>query len=138
MDESVRANIQDYLALAHEELENGALALAHARYRLCLSRAYYAAFYAASAMLLLQDIKRARHSGVEAALRQFFIKPGLLEEEYGDMYEELRSAREESDYALGFEPERSLAEANLESAQRFVARVEEHLRMAGFTPPAKP
>jgi hypothetical protein len=50
------------------------------------NRAYYAFFYAASAILLTRDISRSKHSGVLSTFRQYFVKPGLIEVEYSETY----------------------------------------------------
>ena len=42
------------------------------------SRAYYAAFYAASALLLNEGIDTSKHSGVIALVHQHFVKSGKL------------------------------------------------------------
>lgn len=43
-----------------------------------LSRAYYAMFYAAQALLLMRDVRRSKHSGVIAAFNEQFIQTGEL------------------------------------------------------------
>jgi len=49
------------------------------RFVFAVNRAYYACFYAASAVLLLQGEKFVKHSGVRAALHKKLIKTGMLE-----------------------------------------------------------
>ena len=43
-------------------------------YDFAASRAYYAAFYSASALLLHEGLEFRKHSGVIAAIHQHFIK----------------------------------------------------------------
>ena len=47
------------------------------------SRAYYAAFYAATAVLLSEGLELSKHSGVIASIHQRFIKTGKLDKEHG-------------------------------------------------------
>jgi uncharacterized protein (UPF0332 family) len=47
------------------------------------ARAYYAAFYAASAALLSQGREHQKHSGVIAAVHKFLVKTGKLDKEHG-------------------------------------------------------
>ena len=47
-------------------------------YDVSASRAYYAAFYAASALLLNEGIDTSKHSGVIALIHQHFVKSGNL------------------------------------------------------------
>ena len=42
------------------------------------SRAYYAAFYAATVALLFEGVEFSKHSGVIAAVHQRFVKTGKL------------------------------------------------------------
>jgi len=46
------------------------------------SRAYYAAFYAATAVLLCEELEFGKHSGVIAFIHREFVKTGKLEDKY--------------------------------------------------------
>lgn len=52
-------------------------------YDFAASRAYYAAFYAATAILLNERLEFSKHSGVIAAIHQRFVKTGKLSREHG-------------------------------------------------------
>jgi len=138
MEAAVKENIDRYLALSRDELDTAGLMLKNGKYRASLSRAYYAVFYAASALLLSKGIRRSKHSGVEAAFNRYFVKPGLLEPEYSKIYRDSRKAGELSDYELAFMPAEKLVETRLAEAKRFVARVEEYLRAEGGDGPVPP
>lgn len=131
MDEDTRETIQMYLGLAHEALDDAHLLSSSGSLRRTLSCAYYACFYALSAALYTISVVRGKHSGVRAALSQFLIRPGLIEEEYKDIYGVLRKAREESDYELHFVPEPDEVARLLKDAGRFVARMEAFLQEQG-------
>jgi uncharacterized protein (UPF0332 family) len=62
---------------AAEELASGGY------YDFAASRAYYAAFYAATALLLSEELEFGKHSGVVAAVHQKFVKTGKLDARYG-------------------------------------------------------
>ena len=49
---------------------------------MAVSRAYFAMFYAASATLRSQNIRRAKHSGVIAAFGQCMVKTGRFPVEH--------------------------------------------------------
>jgi len=68
-----------------------------------------------------------RHS----AFNEFFVKPGVLEPEYA-IYSRARRAREEQDYDLEAAP-LTAEEANIivADAERFLVRLERHLREVG-------
>jgi uncharacterized protein (UPF0332 family) len=67
---------------------------------LYVNRAYSAVFYAASALLLTEGLGRSKHSGVIAAFRQHFVKPGIIEIEYSRIYGRVMDDRLASDYEI--------------------------------------
>jgi len=96
-------------------------------YSTAINRAYYATFYAANALLATEGIQRAKHSGVLAAFRQEFVKPGAIEAKYSDSYGDVMDARHDADYAIGINVTEKLAQVYLKDAQQFVTRVERYL-----------
>jgi len=121
-----------YVERARQMLEVAGYNLANDFYESAINRAYYAIFYAANALLATQGLSRSKHSGVIAAFRQHFVKPGLIAVEYGDVYGRVMDDRQVSDYDIGatIEPER--AQIDLADARRFVRAVEQYLRGAGW------
>ena len=69
-------------------------------YDVCASRAYYAAFYAASALLLSEGIDTSKHSGVLALIHQHFVKSGKLSKEQGKNLNWLFELRSVGDYGV--------------------------------------
>lgn len=63
-----------------------------------INRAYYAVFYAVSALLLEEGHRFQKHSGVRAAFNQHFIKTQRLNRKGGDLYNRLFRDRQEGDY----------------------------------------
>lgn len=92
-----------------------------------INRAYYAIFYAASALLQIKGLARSKHSAVIAAFREHFVKTGLIEAEYSAIYGRAFSARQVSDYEIQAVPDETIAENILEEAGQFVNRVAEYL-----------
>jgi uncharacterized protein (UPF0332 family) len=64
------------------------------------SRAYYAAFYAASALLLKENIDTTKHSGVIASIHRLFVKEGKLDKEQGKNLNWLFELRGVGDYGV--------------------------------------
>jgi uncharacterized protein (UPF0332 family) len=120
--------VEWYITQAQEALVAAADNIHLKHYSTAINRAYYAMFYAANALLATKGIQRAKHSGVLAAFRQEFVKPGFIETEYSDSYGDAMDARHETDYAIGIEIPERLAQVYLKDAQRFVARVEQYLK----------
>lgn len=131
MEEHVRAYAHLRLAMAREELDTARENIAHMRYRAAVSRAYYAVFYIASAVLFSQSVVRGKHSGVESAFSEYLVKPGYVEVEFGRLYQKARRQREEADYAEDAIIDEAIARQTLTDAERFVDRLEGFLKHAG-------
>jgi uncharacterized protein (UPF0332 family) len=71
------------------------------------SRAYYAAFYAVSALFALQQQVFVKHTAVERAVHRDLVRPGHWPVEAGASYSWLASLRNTGDYGGGdhVEPE---------------------------------
>ncbi len=121
-----------YLDGAREALRNAQYNLDGDFYGPAISRAYYAFFYAATALLLTLDITRSKHSGVLAAFREHFIKPGILAIEYSDAFGEAFQARNVTDYQMLGRADADQARIIFESAKRFLARCEAFLAERGY------
>jgi uncharacterized protein (UPF0332 family) len=126
-----QTEVELYLERARNALQQARDNLNLDYYDVTTSRAYYAMFYAASALLASKGISRSKHSGVHLAFSQYFIKPGLIEIEYAKMLGHAFDSRLDSDYDMMFSAERTLAEDVLHDAQHFVDRAERYLRQVG-------
>jgi uncharacterized protein (UPF0332 family) len=122
-----RYQIQMYLQQARRALESAASSVEHGFYATAVNRAYYAIFYAASGLLLTKGISRSKHAGVVSAFREHFVKSGLIEVEYSDLYGDAMDARVGSDYDVTFESDPVTAQERLADARRFVGRVAGYL-----------
>ena len=76
---------------ARRELEAGDYAFA-------INRAYYALFYAVSALFLEEGRQFGKHSGGRSAFNRGVVKPRRLSEEHGKLYNQLFRDRQEGDY----------------------------------------
>ena len=63
-----------------------------------VNRAYYACFYAATAVLLTEGRQFVKHAGVRGALHKYLIHQGRLPKELGDAYDNLMKMRQAADY----------------------------------------
>jgi uncharacterized protein (UPF0332 family)/predicted nucleotidyltransferase len=139
MDDATRKTIQYHVDNARYFWEQGLL-LKEKFLRGAVSRAYYAAFHMATAALYAVNVVRGKHRGVEGAISQFLVKPGLIESEYHKIFRELMRGRIVSDYGGERDPEgrikqEILSDAGMEQmlkdAERFIARLEQFLRERG-------
>jgi len=121
-----------YLENARQMLEVAAHNLADGFYGSAINRAYYAMFYAANALLATKGIARSKHSGVIAAFREHFVRPGLIEVDYSSIYGRVMDNRHVSDYEIAVSVDAITAEEDLHHARRFVERVAQFLRQGGW------
>ena len=124
----VKQEIHLYIERAREMLDVAVLNLSEGYPDSAVNRAYYAIFYAASALLLTEGLGRSKHSGVIAAFRQRFVKPGIIEIEYSRIYGRVMDDRLASDYEIEISVEAKVAERDLAEARLFVERIERHLQ----------
>jgi uncharacterized protein (UPF0332 family) len=97
-------------------------------YTVAVSRAYYAAFYAARAALAAEGVRTKTHSGLVSAFGQTFVQAGRVEAGIGRTLRELSEARYLADYAEEEAFGREEAERYLALARGFVEAVEQGLR----------
>jgi uncharacterized protein (UPF0332 family) len=88
-----------------------------------VSRAYFAAFFAAETALLALGETRSKHSGVISAFVHLVVRRGEIDEETGRLLRSLFERRNEADYSpvdVPFEE----ADAAIRDADRVVGAVE--------------
>jgi uncharacterized protein (UPF0332 family) len=88
-----------------------------------VSRAYFAAFFAAEAALLALGETRSKHSGVVSAFVHVLVRGGQLDEEIGRLLRSLFERRNEADYTPVDVPAEE-ADAAIRDAERVVDAVE--------------
>jgi uncharacterized protein len=67
-------------------------------WNIAVNRLYYASFYAVTALLHNYDLDTKTHSGAQRMFGLHFIKPGLIDEKYGETYSTLQDMRQDADY----------------------------------------
>ena len=131
MEEATKILITVRLESADEDLDTAKELLKLDRYRAAVNRAYYAVFSTTNAVLLTKKIERSKHSGVEAAFIQNFIKTGIFGIEFGKIFNYIRKKREESDYSSRIKIDKEAAEKIVEDAEKFIRRMKEYLEEIG-------
>lgn len=135
MDESEITNreaVLVYLDGARKAIQSARYNLDGGFYGVAVNRAYYAFFYAATALLLTLDITRSKHAGVMAAFREHFVKPRTFAIVDSRAYGEAFELRNVTDYELLGAADGVQAHAAVENADRFVERCEIHLTTEGY------
>ena len=99
-------------------------------YEDAISRAYYAMFHAAKALLLTRHIEISTHSGVINLLGKHFVKSKQLEIIYAKMLTYAKELRENGDYETEVELSSEDAEQVLKDARDFLKKVEELINLS--------
>lgn len=99
-EDLVRQVADEWMTRAEDALTSGRAELQAGRYSFTINRAYYAAFYAASAVLLSRGRHFVKHSGVQTALHRDLVHTRLLALEHGEAYDELFKLRLIADYTV--------------------------------------
>jgi uncharacterized protein (UPF0332 family) len=121
-------SVPAWKARAEKALHSADTLLAAGDYTAAVSRAYYAAFYAARAALAAEGIRTKTHSGLVNAFGQTFVQAGRIEAGVGRTLRELSEARYLADYAEEEAFGREEAARYLTLAREFVEAVEQGLR----------
>jgi uncharacterized protein (UPF0332 family) len=115
-------------ANAVEEGQRGDECLAEAEYLLqggfcnaAVSRAYYAAFHWARAVLMLKGLEPKTHRGAIQLLQLHFVETGALSAEDAAAIGQLETYRELSDYHAKVSFDERRANAEIGRARRFIA-----------------
>jgi uncharacterized protein (UPF0332 family) len=111
------------LAKARRNLRSARVLLADGDYDSAVSRAYYAMFYVAEALLLSKGLAYSKHSAVIAAFGKEFAKTGELSAEFHAHLREAAEARNISDY-------QTVSHITEETALQHISRADELLAVA--------
>jgi uncharacterized protein (UPF0332 family)/predicted nucleotidyltransferase len=122
----VKQVVDEWMARAEEALVSGRSELNAGRYSFAINRAYYAAFYAVSAVLLSEGRHFVKHAGVQTALHRDLVHTGLLAAEHGKAYDELFKLRLIADYTVtGIDADQAIR--SLRQAEALVAEMRQLL-----------
>ncbi len=98
-------------------------------YDTAVSRAYYAMFYLAEALLLSKNLAYSKHSAVVAAFGREFAKPGLLPVDFHTHLREAAEARNICDYQAVSHVTEEAALQHISRAEDFLAATEKFLKI---------
>ena len=93
------------------ELEAAELLARHGFAAPAVSRAYYAAFYAAEEALSLLGVVRSKHSGVVAAVATILVRQYGLDAQAGRLLRSLFERRSRADYSIDDTPAEEATQA---------------------------
>ena len=92
------------------------------------NRLYYAAFHAATALLIKNGLHAETHQGVHVLLSKHFVKEGLLEIEDGTTFSRLQIMREKGDYNCLIETAEEEILPYVDKVRAFIGKIEVLIR----------
>jgi uncharacterized protein (UPF0332 family) len=126
MADNLTSDIPELMTRAERSLSAARLLIDNGYFTEAASRAYYAAFYAATALLHSEGVTVSKHAAVIATVGQLFAKTGRLESYLHRLLIDMFDERQVADYSgTGFSADR--AETAHHNATVFVAAVNEYL-----------
>lgn len=95
------------LKKSHQTLRAAKLLFENDFFNEAVGRLYYACFYAVNVLLLSEDIRANKHSGVKQMFGLHFVSPGIIDIAASKFYTELFEMRQDGDYEdlINFEKE---------------------------------
>ena len=89
-----------------------------------ISRAYYAMFYAAKALLMRDGVEvGSKHSAVVSAFGREYAKTGKIDPQYHRMFIEDFEWRQKADYDVYWHADRETADGRLDDARQFISQI---------------
>jgi uncharacterized protein (UPF0332 family) len=126
LDESTSQLLDSQMKKARQKLDVASKLIESGDYDDAVSRAYYAAFHAAQAMLASQGVEADTHAGVRTLFHLHFIKSKRLDPKFG-RFKNLKDDREEGDYDIVSTVDSEIARNGLREAKEFVDEAERFL-----------
>ncbi len=124
----MKPEAQALLTKANESVAAAGVLGEKAYWDFAASRAYYAMFYAAEALLLEKGLSFSSHSAVIAAFGKEFAKPGVLDQKFHRYLMDGQDLRNAGDYDVGTPVNEAQAKEVMTWAREFIAASEMFLK----------
>ncbi len=126
----MKTQTKAYLDKARENINASADLIRSGHFEIAASRAYYAMFYTAEALLTEEDEEFSSHGAVHGAFGQRFTKTGRLDAKFHRYLIDAYRERQAADYDAPAEVEKADAEILVNQAREFLAASEVLMKSA--------
>ena len=99
----------------------------HQRWTLAVQRLYYAAFYAASALLIQEGFFAKSHAGIFTILCREFVQNGRVSKEASRTYGNLLNMRHSGDYDDSYDFVEEDVLPYLDKTKQLIAEIKSHI-----------
>lgn len=128
MDKKTSTLLKGYLDKAQEKFHIAKhLLMKTDGYDDVVSRAYYACFHAAQAILLTEGLEADTHRGIVNLFGLHFVKTGKFDKRFGRILSNLKDDRENGDYEIFSAIDREVAEEAVQEAEEFLKEARNYL-----------
>lgn len=134
MEATTKAIIDGYMEKAKKKLEVAGKLLKSGDYEDAVSRAYYAVFHAAQALLLTEGERAESHKGVVTLFGLLFVKTGKVSKNLGKYLANLKDDRESGDYEVFSYIDEETADTAVAEAKEFLKEAKLYLTKSGIFP----
>ena len=128
----MKKEVTSLMERARKYIKSAKLLLKEGDYESSVSRAYYAMFFCAEAVLLTKGLYFSSHKGVISAFGEHFIKNNIFSKEMGRELNRAFEKRQLGDYEYTFVIKKEEAAELLKSARTFVKAIENFLKEKRF------
>jgi uncharacterized protein (UPF0332 family) len=136
--ENAKKNIAIERERGDGSLRSAEVLLREGLYADAVSRAYYAAFHYARALLLTIGEEPITHAGVERLLHRDLVRGGAMAPDVARLLGRLMKNRLDADYTSEVVFTREAAQEEIDAARRFVEAAIAQLAAGGWTGEASP
>jgi len=128
LDKKTLSLLKGYLEKADQKLHAAEVLLKDGSYEDAVSRAYYATFHAAQAVLLTEGLTADTHHGLVNLFGLHFVRTGRFDKRFGKFLANLKDDRESGDYEIYSAIDEETARLAVEESREFLGEVRRHLQ----------
>ncbi len=134
-DDQKRAALAAELTRGNDAFEEAELLFGAGKFAGAMSRAYYAAFHYARALLISAGEEPRTHGGLSRLLQRDFAQTKRMTPEVAALLSRLMTFRQDADYTAEYVFTGSMAQQGLQDARTFIGAARGILEAAGWLTP---
>jgi len=132
LEKTTEELIEGYFKKAEKKLNVAKKLLKSKDYEDAVSRAYYAVYHVAQALLLTEGQKADTHKGVVTLFGLLFVKTGRFSRNLGKNLANLKDNRESGDYEVFSFIDKETAETAIKEAKEFFSEGKKYIKKIGI------
>jgi len=132
VEKELKLEIQKYIQRSEDAIDTVKLLIKYKKYSDAVSKAYYAMFYAACAILRTKTLDTSKHSGVISQFGLHFAKTGIIDKTNHRRFIKAFNDRDVADYRIMKEVIDKVAIQKLKDAEKFITDIKAFLIKEGW------